>query len=1130
MTDTTCGCCQGIEPITPSSTANRPGLSAIAYRVGTHATFLETMLARLSSNDFPQLRGRLKTRLKTDPAIAFLDAWATVADVLIFYQERIANEGYRRTATERRSILELGRLVGYKLRPGVAASVYLAFTIEKDQTIEIAPGNRAQSLPDAGEIPQSFETAEKLAARAVWNNLQPRLTRPQTVDVNSDTMTNLTKITIKDQIYLQGITTNLKPNDPLLFVEFVNNEVNAEKHPVLRRIERVELQSAENRTLVTLQAEQGVTEQKTLVEPKPDVPPSNGSSAPESPLKALDNLIAPLSKPPSVQPDNALRLSREVDTVFGPKSDIYPRLMTALRPDLSSVLYQAWQNITVDGPTKAEIRVYALRVRASVFGHNAPKRTVFSKDGWSEPVETEWTLNSSSEIAPEPFSVAVTLTPNSSEPAGSAVSLTIRTVIGLAAQQIANSRTLPAQGESFTLQQNSTDIAKVTVVELTETGNNLGAPLKLQFEFPNRNIALVLEIDANFHLHVTSAGSDPTQVEISSASSGSSPQNSPSFLGLFRSAASQGNDGLTMKVSGTIRPSGRTEEKNVIWLDATYGQIVPQSWVVIERPEAQVGGTLPISQQVISQTTAVSDRSRSDYGISIKSTRLELDQPWIDPDRDSFHMIRETAVFAQSEELKLAEEPILEAIGPVPASSGSLEPGKEIELSQLYDDLDTGRWIVVSGERADLPGGAGGVKASELVMLAGIKQRQDPKPHTVLQLAQSLAYTYKRDTATIYGNVVKATHGETRTQVLGSGNAAQELQSFPLQQFPVTYLSAPTAAGAVSTLNVRVNEILWHETDTLSTLKPGDRQFVTQTDDTGKTTVFFGNGRQGARPPSGIENIKAIYRTGLGLPGNVKAEQISLLATRPLGVKSIINPLPATGGADPESRDQARQNLPLALMALDRLVSVQDYTDFARTYAGIGKASAVRLSDGQRPLVHLTIAGANDSAIDENSDLFRNFRQALQHLGDPNQAVKIEQRELLLLVIVARAQILPDYLWEVVKSQITVALFATFSFDRRDLGQPVFLSEVIRTIQQVPGVAYVNVDTFGGIPEKKIDENTGKRRPLTPSEISAAVKDIKDCKPVPFLSVNLAGEENNAAQIAYLSPAVPDTFVLNQIY
>jgi hypothetical protein len=48
----------------------------------------------------------LTTRDPSDPAMALLDAWATVADVLAFYQERIANEGYLRTATERRSILE----------------------------------------------------------------------------------------------------------------------------------------------------------------------------------------------------------------------------------------------------------------------------------------------------------------------------------------------------------------------------------------------------------------------------------------------------------------------------------------------------------------------------------------------------------------------------------------------------------------------------------------------------------------------------------------------------------------------------------------------------------------------------------------------------------------------------------------------------------------------------------------------------------------------------------------------------------------------------------------------------------------------------------------------------------------
>src|SRR5215813_2258703 len=86
-----CGCCAGTESITPESEANRPGLPALRYRVGTHATFLESMKAALSRDR--RLDG-LTIRTTPDASIAFLDAWATVADVLTFYQERIANEGY----------------------------------------------------------------------------------------------------------------------------------------------------------------------------------------------------------------------------------------------------------------------------------------------------------------------------------------------------------------------------------------------------------------------------------------------------------------------------------------------------------------------------------------------------------------------------------------------------------------------------------------------------------------------------------------------------------------------------------------------------------------------------------------------------------------------------------------------------------------------------------------------------------------------------------------------------------------------------------------------------------------------------------------------------------------------------
>src|SRR4051812_16869885 len=97
-----CDCCVGIEDATPLAVTNPPGLPAITYRVGTHARFKESLLADLSLSHEPALR-QLTTRDDSDFAIALLDVWAMVADVLTFYQERIANESYLRTATERRS-------------------------------------------------------------------------------------------------------------------------------------------------------------------------------------------------------------------------------------------------------------------------------------------------------------------------------------------------------------------------------------------------------------------------------------------------------------------------------------------------------------------------------------------------------------------------------------------------------------------------------------------------------------------------------------------------------------------------------------------------------------------------------------------------------------------------------------------------------------------------------------------------------------------------------------------------------------------------------------------------------------------------------------------------------------------
>ena len=197
---------------------NRPGLPALAYRIGDWASFLSRMQARLPSQlknpDDPTRvypLSRLTTRALDDPAIALIDAWAVVADVLTFYQERIANEGFIKTATEQRSILELARAIGYELNPGVAASTFLAFTVDDapgSPGFAIVPKNtQIVSIPGEDELPQTFETSGQIVARVEWNQLKPRPTKPQ--EINSST----------DKLYLQGINTQLQAGDRILLID-----------------------------------------------------------------------------------------------------------------------------------------------------------------------------------------------------------------------------------------------------------------------------------------------------------------------------------------------------------------------------------------------------------------------------------------------------------------------------------------------------------------------------------------------------------------------------------------------------------------------------------------------------------------------------------------------------------------------------------------------------------------------------------------------------------------------------------------------------------------------------------------------------------------------------------------------
>ena len=211
--DCLCGCCSGTSVETPQVETNPPGLSSIAYRAGTWATFKESMLARLSTSDYPALAA-LKTREDDDFTIAFLDATATVLDILTFYQERLANESYLRTATQLRSLTELSRLIGYQPAPGVSASVYLAFTLKaapgltpdpSTPAITIPAGSQVQSVPAQGQKPQTFETSAAIQAKADWNALPVQTGQPWIPPGASS-------------VYLSGTSTQLQTGDSLLIL------------------------------------------------------------------------------------------------------------------------------------------------------------------------------------------------------------------------------------------------------------------------------------------------------------------------------------------------------------------------------------------------------------------------------------------------------------------------------------------------------------------------------------------------------------------------------------------------------------------------------------------------------------------------------------------------------------------------------------------------------------------------------------------------------------------------------------------------------------------------------------------------------------------------------------------------
>jgi predicted phage baseplate assembly protein len=254
---------------------------------------------------------------------------------------------------------------------------------------------------------------------------------------------------------------------------------------------------------------------------------------------------------------------------------------------------------------------------------------------------------------------------------------------------------------------------------------------------------------------------------------------------------------------------------------------------------------------------------------------------------------------------------------------------------------------------------------------------------------------------------------------------------------------------------------------------PKDRVYVTQPSSTGSPTVQFGNGVQGSRPPTGQLNIQARYRVGIGLAGMVAAGQLTQPIDRPQGLQSVSNPVAATGGADPATAADARESAPLPTLTLGRIVTLEDYQNFALAFAGIGMALASwtwfgAKTNGTRG-IFLTVAGEGGSAISSNDLVVQNLTRAIQDYGLPNVPVAVASYVPVLFEIAAQVKVdSPAFDATQVIGKVWQSLASAFAFGMLAPGQGVAGSQIIQIAQGVPGVIAVRLTALnrsGASPE-----------------------------------------------------------------
>jgi hypothetical protein len=359
-----------------------------------------------------------------------------------------------------------------------------------------------------------------------------------------------------------------------------------------------------------------------------------------------------------------------------------------------------------------------------------------------------------------------------------------------------------------------------------------------------------------------------------------------------------------------------------------------------------------------------------------------------------------------------------------------------------------------------------------------------------LCLSKRIGGVLVEDMGMAVGNVALADHGQTapRAEALTAlpGRPDGRMPRYPLDPTAVAPLTqqgrvrrgdelrlvdsdAPASAALLCDLaDVRpALEVLsdgdrrrWQAQRDLLASDAEAAEVVVETGNDGHAVLRFGDGINGRLPPA--EGLGARVRTGNGSAGNVGAEAIGHIVSTVEGILRVRNPLPASGGLDPATLEEARRDAPQAFRRQERAVTAADYAEVTGREPRVQRAVATRRWTGSWPTTFVTVDRRGGGEVDPEFEA--ELTAFIERYRLAGHDTEIDAPRYVPLDIELHVCTRPGYFAADVERRLIDAFSAGtradgepgfFHPDRYSFGQPVYLSALIAGAMAVTGVAYV---------------------------------------------------------------------------